>query len=98
MTGIPYEELVHQRDAPSPYDFVTVLRSANPPPRRADPEDAPDDDVGGEEQQDDGLDDVDDLDRDLGLDLHQPGPARRAPNSRAARRSRTGGLARAGPR
>ena len=41
--------------------------------RGPDPEDPPHDELGGEEEQDDRLEDVDHLDRDLGLDLHQPG-------------------------
>ena len=47
--------------------------SSSTPRRRPDAEDASDDDVGRQEEQDDGLDDVDDLDRDAGQDLHQAG-------------------------
>ena len=67
--------------------------------RGPDPEEAADDDVRGEEEQDHGLDDVDDLDRDLGLDLHQPGAGAQGPEEeRGERRSRTGATAPAGRR
>ena len=70
---------VHQVGSRCRRSCVTVCSSVGSALGSPDAQRAPDDDVGGEEEEDRGLDDVDDLDRDAGLDLHQPGAGAHRP-------------------